>query len=94
MFGNLSYVLSVHQRIFVIWFYSLIKIFIPSLQCPPPIAEIGSLRYQPNPQLCALAIVERLGLLEAGGMIRVGPVHYNMLDELAKFGETLEMVAK
>ncbi len=42
----------------------------------------------------ALAVVERLGLLEAGGMIRVGPVHYNTLDELAKFGEVLEMVAK
>jgi len=42
----------------------------------------------------ALAVVERLGLLEAGGMIRVGPVHYNTLDELAKFGEVLEEVAK
>ena len=41
----------------------------------------------------ALAVVERLGLLEAGGMIRVGPVHYNTLDELAKFGEVLEKVA-
>ena len=42
----------------------------------------------------ALAVVERLGLLEAGGMIRVGPVHYNTLDELAKFGEVLKKVAK
>jgi cysteine desulfurase family protein (TIGR01976 family) len=42
----------------------------------------------------ALAVVERLGLLEAGGMIRVGPVHYNTLDELEKFGEVLEKVAK
>jgi cysteine desulfurase family protein (TIGR01976 family) len=42
----------------------------------------------------ALAIVERLGLLEAGGMIRVGPVHYNTKDELAKFGEVFEKVAK
>ena len=42
----------------------------------------------------ALAIVERLGLLEAGGMIRVGPVHYNTLDELEKFGEVLKKVAK
>lgn len=42
----------------------------------------------------ALAIVERLGLLEAGGMIRVGPVHYNTLDELTKFGEVLRKVAK
>ena len=38
----------------------------------------------------ALAIVERLGLLEAGGMIRVGPVHYDTLDEIARFGEVLK----
>ena len=42
----------------------------------------------------ALAVVERLGLLEAGGMIRVEPVHYNTLDELNKFGDVLEKVAK
>ena len=41
----------------------------------------------------ALAIVERLGLLDAGGMIRVGPVHYNTTDELEKFGEVLKKVA-
>jgi cysteine desulfurase family protein (TIGR01976 family) len=40
----------------------------------------------------ALAIVERLGLLETGGMIRVGPVHYNKMDELEKFGEVLKKV--
>jgi len=27
-------------------------------------------------------------------MVRVGPVHYNTLDELEKFGEVLKMVAK
>jgi cysteine desulfurase family protein (TIGR01976 family) len=42
----------------------------------------------------ALAIVERLGLLEKGGMIRVGPVHYNTFDELEKFGEALRKVVK
>ncbi len=42
----------------------------------------------------ALAVVERLGLLEAGGMIRVGPVHYNTLNELEKFGEVLTKVAR
>jgi len=42
----------------------------------------------------ALAIVERLGLLEAGGMIRVGPVHYNTLAELEKFGGVLKKVVK
>ena len=38
----------------------------------------------------ALAIVEHLGLLEAGGIIREGPVHYNTLDETARFGEVLK----
>jgi len=42
----------------------------------------------------ALAIVERLGLFEAGGMIRVGPVHYNTIDELEKLGEVLKKVVK
>ena len=41
----------------------------------------------------ALAIVERMGLLEAGGMIRVGPVHYNTINEIEKFGEILKQVA-
>jgi cysteine desulfurase family protein (TIGR01976 family) len=42
----------------------------------------------------ALAIVERMGLLEAGGMIRVGPVHYNTIEEIERFGEVLKQVAK
>jgi len=42
----------------------------------------------------ALAIVERMGLLDAGGMVRVGPVHYNTLGELDQFGEVLKRVAK
>jgi selenocysteine lyase/cysteine desulfurase len=41
----------------------------------------------------ALSVVERLGLLEAGGMIRVGPVHYNTLAEVEKFREVLSRVA-
>jgi selenocysteine lyase/cysteine desulfurase len=41
----------------------------------------------------ALAIVERMGLLEAGGMVRVGPVHYNTLKEIEQFGEALKRVA-
>jgi cysteine desulfurase family protein (TIGR01976 family) len=42
----------------------------------------------------ALAIVERLGLLEAGGMIRVGPVHYNTMNELERFGEVVGKIVK
>ena len=41
----------------------------------------------------ALAVVERLDLLEAGGMIRVGPVHYNTIDEVEQFREALSHVA-
>ena len=40
----------------------------------------------------ALAVVERLGLLEAGGMIRIGPVHYNTLEELNRLEEVLTQV--
>ena len=52
--------------------------------------EIGKQNiYVWNGHNYALAIVERLGLLEAGGMIRVGPVHYNTLDEIERFKEAL-----
>lgn len=56
--------------------------------------EIGKQNiYVWNGHNYALAIVERMGLLEAGGMIRVGPVHYNTLDEISRFGEVLNTVA-
>jgi cysteine desulfurase family protein (TIGR01976 family) len=58
-------------------------------------AEIGKHDiYVWNGHNYALAIVERMGLLEAGGMIRVGPVHYNTKEELQKFGEVLEKVTR
>jgi len=57
--------------------------------------EIGNNNiYVWNGHNYALAIVERLGLLDAGGMIRVGPVHYNTLDELNVFGEVLKKAVK
>jgi selenocysteine lyase/cysteine desulfurase len=37
----------------------------------------------------ALAVTERLGLEDKGGMVRVGPVHYNTLDEILKLREAL-----
>jgi cysteine desulfurase family protein (TIGR01976 family) len=37
----------------------------------------------------ALAVTERLGLEDSGGMVRVGPVHYNTLEEIERFGEVL-----
>lgn len=41
----------------------------------------------------ALAVTERLGLEESGGMVRVGPVHYNSVEEVERFGETLSSLA-
>ncbi len=38
----------------------------------------------------ALAVTERLGLEEHGGMLRVGLVHYNTTAEIAKLGNALE----
>jgi selenocysteine lyase/cysteine desulfurase len=37
----------------------------------------------------ALEVTSRLGLEGSGGMVRVGPVHYNTLDEIQRFGEVL-----
>jgi cysteine desulfurase family protein (TIGR01976 family) len=42
----------------------------------------------------ALAVTERLGLEDSGGMVRVGPVHYNTLEEIHKFGEALGRIAE
>jgi cysteine desulfurase family protein (TIGR01976 family) len=40
----------------------------------------------------ALAVTERLGVESNGGMVRVGAAHYNTLDEVARFGETLKKI--
>jgi cysteine desulfurase family protein (TIGR01976 family) len=37
----------------------------------------------------ALAVTERLGLEESGGMVRVGAVHYNTLEEVLRFRDAL-----
>jgi cysteine desulfurase family protein (TIGR01976 family) len=42
----------------------------------------------------ALAVTERLGLEGSGGMVRVGPVHYNTLEEIQRFGEVLRKNAR
>jgi len=41
----------------------------------------------------ALAVTERLGLEDKGGMVRVGPVHYNTLDEIHRLREALGGIA-
>ncbi len=38
----------------------------------------------------ALEVTERLGLEDSGGMVRVGPVHYNTVEEIRKFGEEMD----
>ena len=40
----------------------------------------------------ALLVTESLGLEETGGMVRVGPVHYNTLAEIEQFGEALREI--
>jgi hypothetical protein len=56
----------------------------------------------------ALEVTTRLGLEESGGMVRVGPVHYNQapvfgcavptlwgtLEEINKFGEALGRIVR
>jgi cysteine desulfurase family protein (TIGR01976 family) len=41
----------------------------------------------------ALAVTEHLGLEESGGMVRAGPVHYNTVEEIQRFGEALRGIA-
>lgn len=41
----------------------------------------------------ALAVTERLGLEAGGGMVRVGPVHYNTMEEIERFGQALGKIA-
>jgi cysteine desulfurase family protein (TIGR01976 family) len=41
----------------------------------------------------ALAVTERLGLEDKGGLVRVGLVHYNTLDELDRFEGALRRIA-
>jgi len=41
----------------------------------------------------ALLVTESLGVEESGGMVRVGPVHYNTVDEIERFGKALGEIA-
>jgi len=38
----------------------------------------------------ALAVTERLGLEESGGLVRIGAVHYNTLGEIEQFKDVLQ----
>jgi hypothetical protein len=37
--------------------------------------------------------IKRLGLEDSGGMVCVGPVHYNTQEEIERFGEALGRIA-
>jgi selenocysteine lyase/cysteine desulfurase len=41
----------------------------------------------------ALEVTKRLGLEASGGMVRLGPVHYNTLEETRRFGEVLRKIS-
>jgi cysteine desulfurase family protein (TIGR01976 family) len=41
----------------------------------------------------AMGVTERLGLEDSGGMVRVGPVHYNTLEEIMRFGQVLRKIS-
>jgi selenocysteine lyase/cysteine desulfurase len=42
----------------------------------------------------AINVTERLGVEDKGGMVRVGAVHYNTLDEVQKLKEALISIGK
>ena len=42
----------------------------------------------------ALAVTEWLGLDDSGGMVRVGPVHYNTVEEIEGFRKALGRMAE
>ncbi len=54
------------------------------------LAESGIYTWDGN--YYALSVMERLGLQEAGGMLRVGPVHYNTAAEIARLVSVLEEI--
>jgi len=42
----------------------------------------------------ALAVTQRLGVEESGGMLRIGAAHYNTLAEISRFGEILSDIIR
>lgn len=46
-----------------------------------------------NGNYYALAVTQRLGVEESGGMVRVGPVHYNTQQEILQLREILQQIS-
>jgi selenocysteine lyase/cysteine desulfurase len=55
------------------------------------LAELGIHAWDGN--YYAIGVTERLGLEQSGGMLRVGAVHYNTLDEVQKLKEALLLIS-
>jgi selenocysteine lyase/cysteine desulfurase len=41
----------------------------------------------------ALAVTERLGVKDSGGMVKMGAAHYSTLDKVSRLGEVLRKIA-
>ncbi len=50
--------------------------------------------YTWNGNFYALAVTERLGLEDKGGLLRSGAVHYNTLDEIRHFGDVIRDISR
>jgi cysteine desulfurase family protein (TIGR01976 family) len=47
-----------------------------------------------NGNYYALAVTERLGVEDSGGMVRIGAAQYNTLEEVSRLGAALEKIAR
>ena len=63
----------------------------PSRQAAEEFGKAGINLWDGN--FYALAVTQHLGVEETGGLVRVGAVHYNTLDEIEKFAEVLRSIA-
>lgn len=65
---------------------------IPPRQVAQKLAERGIYVWDGN--YYAINVTERLGLEDSGGMVRVGAVHYNTLEEVQKLQEALLEISR
>jgi len=61
-------------------------------EAPKPLGQHGIYVWDGN--YCALAVMGRQGLEPKGGMLRVGPVHYNTAGETGRLFDELEVLVK
>ena len=78
----LVYMLIIHLANHPLLFCQSFRLGLPSR-----LKRVGSNMRDGN--YCALAVTELLRLEDSGGMLRVGPVHYNTVEEIKRFGEEL-----